>query len=171
MQAILTSPRTVSVTSTPNYKLLVCTEHEAEKLASFYASIFNVYPVPIFDSAYIKKCMQGGNLFLAYLHEDKIISAVCAEMNVPYRNAEITDCATLPDYRKFKLMQDLINKLEGELIKKNISCFYSIARAKSYGMNAVFHRLDYRYRGRLANNCYIYEDMEDMNVWVKIVEG
>ena len=103
----------------------------------------------------------------AGIETEEIISAVCGEVNQQYRNAEITDCATLPDYRKFKLMQFLITRLEEELRSRRIYCLYSIARANSYGMNAVFHRLYYQYRGRLANNCNIFEDIEDMNVWMK----
>ncbi len=34
-------------------------------------------------------------------------------------------------------------------------------------MNAAFHQLGYTYTGRLANNCYIFDKLEDMNIWVK----
>ena len=34
-------------------------------------------------------------------------------------------------------------------------------------MNAVLHGLGYQYRGRLINNCYIFEKLENMNMWVK----
>ncbi len=150
-----------------DYSLIQCTEKDAEQLAELYKQVFKIYPVPMNHPAYVKKCMREGSVFFAYRHNEKIISAVCGEVNQQYRNAEITDCATLPDYRKFKLMQFLITRLEEELRSRRIYCLYSIARANSYGMNAVFHRLYYQYRGRLANNCNIFEDIEDMNVWMK----
>ena len=34
-------------------------------------------------------------------------------------------------------------------------------------MNLAFHQLGYTYTGRLANNCYIFDKLEDMNIWVK----
>jgi hypothetical protein len=57
--------------------------------------------------------------------------------------------------------------LEKHLEDNGIYCVYSIARALSFGMNAVFFQLGYEYRGRLANNCCIFDKIEDMNLWVK----
>jgi beta-lysine N6-acetyltransferase len=37
----------------------------------------------------------------------------------------------------------------------------------SFGMNAVLYQLGYNYCGRLMNNCYIYDKLENMNMWVK----
>ena len=167
LENILSSKLIDSKQSSHMYSLVNCMENHAEQLADLYRTVFKVYPVPMNNPMKKKKCMREGSVFLAYEHDGKMISAVSAEVNQRYRNAEITDCATLPDYRKFKLMQFLITMLEDELHSRRMYCLYSIARANSYGMNAVFHRLHYQYRGRLANNCYIFEDIEDMNVWVK----
>lgn len=161
---------TIKKKTTPlssEYTLQVCNDQDIEGLANLYASVFKVYPVPLNDPKYIQKSMQSGNIFLAYKHYNTIVSAVCGEVNNYYHNAEITDCATVPEYRQFGLVQLLLAELEKELFKRKIFCLYSIARARSYGMNAAFYRLQYKYRGRLANNCNIYEDIEDMNVWVK----
>ncbi|WP_050615299.1 putative beta-lysine N-acetyltransferase [Bacillus testis] len=150
-----------------SYPLVLCTEEHAEALASLYQSVFNVYPVPMDDPAYIVSCMEKGSVFLAFQDSDSLISAVCGEIDKERRNAEITDCATKPEYRQFGLMQKLIRLMETELRQRAIHCLYSIARAKSFGMNAAFDRLGYAYTGRLANNCYIFDDMEDMNMWCK----
>jgi hypothetical protein len=64
-------------------------------------------------------------------------------------------------------MKILLEKLEEDLQSQGIYCAYSIARALSFGMNAVLHQLGYMYRGRLLNNCYIFNKLENMNVWVK----
>jgi beta-lysine N6-acetyltransferase len=64
-------------------------------------------------------------------------------------------------------MKRLLTQLEKELVKNGIYCAYSIARALSYGMNKSFYQLGYSYTGRLTNNCYIFDKIEDMNVWVK----
>jgi beta-lysine N6-acetyltransferase len=121
------------------------------------------------DPEYIQKCIKGDTVFYVYTYEGKIVSAASAEINRFYHNAEITDCATLPEHRQFGLMKHLIVKLEEELLAQEIYCVYSIARALSFGMNAALHQQGYEYRGRLANNCYIFDKLEDMNMWVKSI--
>lgn len=64
-------------------------------------------------------------------------------------------------------MNHLIAALEKEMADREIFHVFSLARAASYGMNAVLHQSGYSYRGRLINNCYIYESLENMNVWCK----
>ncbi|MDG3044398.1 hypothetical protein OE903_12475 [Bacillus sp. B6(2022)] len=64
-------------------------------------------------------------------------------------------------------MHHLILALEQELQSMHIYVFYSLARALSYGMNQVFYQLGYTYTGRFQNNCYIFDKIEDMNLWVK----
>jgi beta-lysine N6-acetyltransferase len=136
-------------------------------LAALYKEVFQIYPTPLHDPEYIKKTLQEGTIYYCFQEKNKIVSAASAEVNLIYKNAELTDCATLMSHRKHGLMKFLLQKLEEYLQKNGIYCAYSLARAKSYGMNAVFHQIGYSYRGRLMNNCYIYKQLEDMNVWVK----
>ncbi|WP_070119632.1 putative beta-lysine N-acetyltransferase [Bacillus marinisedimentorum] len=140
---------------------------DAEQLAALYGEIFKIYPTPVTNPAYIRKGMENGTIFYIGETDGRIISAASADVNRNYFNAELTDCATLPEYRKGGLIKQLLEQLEGELKKQGIFCAYSIARALSFGMNAAFYQLGYHYGGRLANNCYIYDKIEDMNVWVK----
>ncbi|RFU66446.1 putative beta-lysine N-acetyltransferase [Peribacillus saganii] len=140
---------------------------DAPQLADLYMSVFQVYPVPMNSPDYIREVMEGDTVFYIYQYNNQIISAASAEINRTYFNAEITDCATLPEHRQFGLMKLLIAGLEQELSQMGIFCTYSIARSLSFGMNAALHQLGYLYGGRLANNCYIFSSLEDMNVWVK----
>ncbi|WP_191556821.1 putative beta-lysine N-acetyltransferase [Metabacillus idriensis] len=142
-------------------------EHDAEKLAELYKAVFEVYPTPLHSSDYIQKTMRDGTIYFLAEKENTIVSAASAEINAAYNNAEITDCATLPEVRKHKLMRSLILLLEQKLCDQGVFCVYSIARAESFGMNAVLHQLDYEYTGRLTNNCVISTDLENMNVWCK----
>jgi putative beta-lysine N-acetyltransferase len=142
-------------------------EHDAKKLAELYRGVFEVYPTPLHSSDYIQKTMRDGTIYYLAEKGDNIVSAASAEINSAYHNAEITDCATLPEVRKHKLMRSLILLLEQKLYENGIFCAYSIARADSFGMNAVLHQLDYEYTGRLTNNCAISTDLENMNVWCK----
>ena len=142
-------------------------KQDAAELARLYGSIFELYPVPLNEEAYIHSAMEKGGRFYVCTLGDRIVSAASAEVDLFYKNAEITDCATLPEHRKHGLMKEIISALEKDLHNDGIFCLYSIARALSFGMNAAFHGLGYKYRGRLANNCYIMDKLEDMNVWVK----
>jgi beta-lysine N6-acetyltransferase len=151
----------------PPFRLVRFKPEDARELAELYKAVFQIYPVPMDDPRYIEKSMENGTVFLGVKHEGKIVSAASAEIHSFYRNAELTDCATLPDFRKHGLMKILIAKLEEELASQGVYCAYSIARSLSYGMNAALHQLGYSYRGRLANNCYIFDKLEDMNIWVK----
>ncbi|MFJ7745864.1 putative beta-lysine N-acetyltransferase [Peribacillus sp. NPDC097295] len=161
-------PLKVGVDTPPSsYHGRMADETDAVKLAGLYRTVFEVYPTPMNDPLYVKKCMENGTVFYIFEHEGVIVSAASAEINDFYHNAEITDCATLPEYRQYGLMKHLIEKLERHLVSHGIYCIYSIARSLSFGMNAVLHQHGYRYRGRLANNCFIFDKMEDMNLWVK----
>lgn len=154
-------------TPPPIYIIKKLEEADAEQLAQLYRTIFQIYPVPLDDPDYIKKTMRNGTVYYGFYCDGEIVSAASAEKNDIYKNAELTDCATLPAHRKHKLMKWLLETLEDDLRTDGIYCAYSIARALSFGMNMVLHQLGYVYKGRLLNNCYIFDKLEDMNVWVK----
>ncbi|MBN8190638.1 putative beta-lysine N-acetyltransferase [Bacillus sp. NTK074B] len=145
--------------------ITVATVEHANDLAELYQEVFKLYPVPLHDPDYVKESMKNGTIFVCIEENGKIISAASAEVSSSNQNAELTDCATRPSHRKGGYMKHLLRRLENELIQQNIFCAYTIARALSFGMNAAFHQLGYRYRGRLANNCIIFDKMEDMNIW------
>jgi beta-lysine N6-acetyltransferase len=149
------------------YELKKANEGCAEELSGLYRQVFQIYPTPLHDPEYVKKTMKEGTIYYVYFHQGKIVSAASAEVNAFYKNAELTDCATLTEHRKYGLMKIILRELEGELKRQGIFCAYSIARSLSFGMNAVLFQLGYKYRGRLMNNCYIYDKLENMNMWVK----
>lgn len=140
---------------------------DAVNLAALYQEVFQIYPTPLNNPDYIKETMDEGTIYYGFLYNGQIVSAASAEVNDFYKNAELTDCATLPEHRKHGLMKILLEQLEHELKSNGVYCAYSIARALSFGMNAALYQLGYSYTGRLMNNCYIYDKLEDMNVWLK----
>lgn len=142
-------------------------QNDAEKLAALYRSIFTLYPVPLFDPEYIKESMKNGNIYFAAEKDGAVISAASAEINRTFANAEISDCATHPENRSQRLIYRIINMLEEELRTEGVYCTYSLARARSAGMNAVLLNSGYYYTGRLLNNCWILESLENMNIWCK----
>ncbi|MCY9091453.1 putative beta-lysine N-acetyltransferase [Bacillus mojavensis] len=137
------------------------------QLSMLYKKVFRTYPAPVFDPAYIEKTMNEHTLYYVMLEDDRLIGAASADINPELGHAEMTDCAVLPDYRGRSLTSILIDVLEKEMIKQDIFQVFSLARAASFGMNAVLYHSGYQYGGRLINNCYIGEGLENMNIWCK----
>lgn len=153
----------------PGFIISKISRGQAGELVNLYRQVFSSYPSPLFNPDYVRKVMQTHVTFFGAFAGDKLVSAASADMDLHNRNAEITDCATLPEYRGKGLLNNLIRTLEQELSTINIGTLYSLARAGSYGMNAALYRLGYDYRGRFINNCHIGGRFEDMNLWVKTV--
>jgi putative beta-lysine N-acetyltransferase len=150
-----------------HYHFRKATSSDAKKLAELYAMVFAIYPTPMNDPEYVKRMIEAGTIFYIVESNKQIVSAASADINQLFHHAELTDCATLPEHRKYGLMKKLLIHLEADLKNSGIFCAFSIARALSFGMNAAFYQLGYQYNGRLTNNCYIFDKLEDMNVWVK----
>lgn len=163
---ILSKPREYKQTDT-TFLIRKATPEDANELATLYDAVFQIYPTPLNNPEYIQRVMKDSTIFYVAVDNGVIVSAASAEVNHTFYNAELTDCATLDSYRKHGLMKKLLTQLENELMNSGIYCAYSIARALSYGMNKSFYQLGYSYTGRLTNNCYIFDKIEDMNVWVK----
>lgn len=161
-------PQKVELPKAPEaYKIRKATVEDAVALSELYKAVFEIYPTPVSNPTYLKQVMTEDTVFYVAEKDGIIVSAASAEMNKEFFNAEITDCATLQSHRKHGLMKIIIDRLEADLYEQQIFCAYSIARALSFGMNAVFHQRGYNYTGRLTKNCKIYDKFEDMNVWIK----
>ena len=65
------------------------------------------------------------------------------------------------------LAQHLLSALEQDTAERRIFNLYTIARARSAGMNRVFFNGGYAWSGTLVNNCHIAGQFEDMHVWCK----
>ncbi|MFZ5641584.1 MAG: putative beta-lysine N-acetyltransferase [Bacillota bacterium] len=137
------------------------------QLVELYKKVFTSYPVPITDQDYMQETMQTKNHFKIILHRNKIVSAASAEMDANNLTAELTDCASLPEYRGRGLMSKLIQALEEEMRRRKFISVYTIARATGKGINLIFRKQGYEYGGRFINNCTICGSFEDMNLWHK----
>lgn len=165
IQELVNDKSKSEVPSTENIK--IATFSQAAELARLYKVIFKVYPTPLSEETHIIRTMQEGTVY-AYIEIDRqIVSAASAEVNFKFKNAELTDCATLPQAEGKGHMKKLLFFLEQKLRADGISCCYTIARSESFSMNKAFAQLGYTYGGRLVNNCFIYSGIEDMNVWYK----
>jgi putative beta-lysine N-acetyltransferase len=143
---------------------------DIDVLVELYRSVFASYPSPLLHASYLRSVFDSDSLFAVAERKGQVIAAASAELHHHDRAAELTDCATRPDARGGGLMVHLLRRLEVELVARRYVCAYTMARARSFGMNRVFHRLGYAFMGRLVNNCDIYGAIEDMNIWVRRLE-
>jgi putative beta-lysine N-acetyltransferase len=141
-------------------------EHCVE-MAEIYSKVFDSYPFPIFDSAYLEKTMKDNVLYAGVFFNNELVSVASAEMDLKNMNAEMTDFATLPEHRGNGFAVFLLQFLEKEMIRKNFHVLYTIARAISQGMNITFKKCGYSYSGTLINNTNIGGSIESMNIWYK----
>ena len=135
-------------------------------LAKLYRQVFASYPTPVGNVDYLAATAGKSAYYRLITWQGKLVSAAAGELDDTNNNAEMTNCATLPEFRGKGLMHYLLNELDQQCARKGIACRYTLARAGSYGMNLVFYRLNYRYGGTLINNCHIAGGFENMNIWV-----
>ena len=147
----------------------ICTPEDAHAMALVYRSVFDSYPFPIDDPAFITQSMQEGTLYAAVERDGEIAALASAECNVSEHAwyAEMTDFATRHAYRGNGYAVQLLAFLEQKARDRGILTLYTIARAASYGMNCTFAKCGYTFGGRLKNNTQISGTIESMNVWYR----
>lgn len=151
-----------------NYTLTLATRDHIPGLVALYRRVFETYPSPLTHPDYILQTMERNVVYRVIMNgEGDIVSAASAEIDEKHKNAEMTDCATNTSERGKGLMFHILHHLEDDLRERGVTTAYTLARAQSKGMNRVFYRLGYEFSGRLVNNCDIYGEYEDMNIWVK----
>lgn len=145
-------------------------ESDIKGIIELFYNVFSMYPSPMYDEECIKQTMKEKILYKVALDKDRIISVASADMDSNNLNAEITNCATYPQYRGKGILSNIIYSLESELKKREFITLYSISRATNPGINYAFSKNGYKYRGRLINNCNICGAFEDMNIWTKRIK-
>jgi putative beta-lysine N-acetyltransferase len=148
-------------------KIKIINEDRINDLIKLYKNVFLTYPFPIFDKDFIKNEMEKGTKYYGIYNDGKLIAASSSEINYKDSNVEMTDFATLGEYRGNSLSYYLLNKMECDIKKSKIKTAYTIARSLSYGMNITFSKLGYNLAGTLFNNTNISGDFENMNVYYK----
>jgi lysine 2,3-aminomutase len=149
------------------FKIRVCGKHDINEMTSLYEKVFETYPFPINDNDYLLETMKDNILYFGIWDGNKLIALSSSETDKENLTAEMTDFATHPEYRKIGFASLLLKAMEVELKKRKFRILYTIARAKSHGMNIVFSRNGYEYTGTLTNNTNIFGNIESMNVWYK----
>lgn len=170
LQKIIRDERThfkKSAESIPQFPIELCTTANAEELASFYSKLFVSYPFPIFNPAYLREIMGENVQYYCIREDNQIVATAATELNSAEKYVEMTDFATLPEWRGKGLAASLLRHMDKEVCPLGIATAFTIARATSYGMNRVFKNCGYNYSGLLINNTQIGGRIQSMAVWYK----
>jgi beta-lysine N6-acetyltransferase len=140
---------------------------DAKDIAALYRSVFKTYPFPVFDPHYIHQSMQGQIRYFIIRKSHQLVAVASCEFDFENKNIEVTDFATDLQFRGRGFAGTLLNAIETDLRKEGILLAYTIARALSRPINAIFAGAGYQFGGLLPNNTNICGSMESMNVWYK----
>lgn len=151
----------------PGQVCVIMDKKDVKVMAQLYRQVFASYPFPIHDPAYLARTMDQNLVYYGILADDQLVALASTEHDFDGQNAEMTDFATLPDFRSHGLASYLLNQMEQALKKAGFKTAYTIARAYSFGMNITFAKHGYSYGGTLTNNTQISGDLESMVVWYK----
>ncbi len=148
------------------------TPGDAPALASIYREVFETYPVPIHDPAYLAEEMQRNLRCFCILEPGgRIASVAAAEVDRAGKFAEMTGFATVPGYRGRGFAACLLRRLEEEMRLIGVKTAFAIARACSPPANITFARAGYTYAGTLPESVNICGSLEDMNFWYRTLAG
>ena len=151
----------------PGLSCLIMGKKDVEAMAELYRKVFASYPFPIHDPAYLARTMDENLVYYGIMADDQLIALASTEHDFEGQNAEMTDFATLPEFRSHGLASYLLNQMEQGFKKAGGKTAYTIARAYSFGMNITFAKHGYSYGGTLTNNTQISGDLESMAIWYK----
>jgi len=142
-----------------------CGPDDTEALADLYRAVFATYPFPITDPEYLRSTMESHIRYWAVWDGDCPVAASSAEMAPAERNVEMTDFATLPACRGYRLSSYLLTRMEETMKRDGFTVAYTICRAESYPINITFSRAGYRFGGTLRNNTRISGAGEMQNIF------
>lgn len=151
----------------PSFKVALLGSSDVEEITQIYREVFISYPFPIHNPGYILKTMKENIQYYGIRVNGKLAALSSAEIDLNGGNAEMTDFATLPEFRGRKLSIVLLNAMEKKMKKQSIFTLYTIARLNSLAMNLTFLHKGYRYAGTLIKNTNISGSIESMNVLYK----
>ena len=154
-------------TSTEGITLRRLDKADYEQITEIYREVFVTYPFPIYNPGFILKSIEDGTQYYGAEIEGKLVALASAEIDKKGKNAEMTDFATLPQFRGRSLAVLLLGEIEKAMKVQGITTLYTIARLNSVGMNKTFLKMNYCYSGTLIKNTHIAGKIESMNVLYK----
>jgi putative beta-lysine N-acetyltransferase len=155
------------ITPAAHWQVIPLDKEYAEEMAHLYREVFPSYPFPIHEASYLCETMCDNVSYFGIKHQGRLIALAAAEQDWENMAVEMTDFATLPEFRGQQLAAALLNKMESSMSQLGFRQAFTIARAASVGMNRTFAKNGYHYQGRLINNTQISGQIESMNIWCK----
>jgi putative beta-lysine N-acetyltransferase len=152
---------------TAQFKIRRCGPADTFEMAEIYKTVFSSYPFPIHRPEYLKTTMDSHVDYYGVEHAGALVALSSAEIDRASQAAEMTDFATLPEWRGNALSIHLLLAMEQGIAEKGVKTAFTIARAISAGMNITFAKAGYEFGGRLTNNTNISGSIESMNIWYK----
>ncbi|MFN2366654.1 MAG: putative beta-lysine N-acetyltransferase [Desulfurivibrionaceae bacterium] len=150
------------------YEIRQCRPEECAEMAGLFGEIFASYPFPVHDPDYIERTMAEDVVYYGvWSRSGQLVALASAEQDPVESNVEMTDFVTAPSHRRQGLARQLLEVMEADMGWRGITVAYTIARAKSIGINKTFANAGYIYGGTLVNNTQICGRLESMNVWHK----
>jgi putative beta-lysine N-acetyltransferase len=137
------------------------------EMSRVYRIVFPTYPFPIDDPSFLEQAMQNDVVFFKLARGGRIGALASAEIDADNRAVEMTDFATLPEFRGQGAAQCLLGAMEQAMRQRGYQTAFTIARAYSTGMNVTFAKHGYTHGGTLTMNTNIGGAIESMNVWSK----
>jgi putative beta-lysine N-acetyltransferase len=142
---------------------------DAAEIGALMGAVFADYPSSL-APGHLARLIETGSSRFRWVRDGSgtMVAVASAEIDRARRNAEMTDCATLPRERGGGLMVWILRALERDLAREEgITDLYTLARADEIGMNCAFAKLGYAYTGCLVNNCRMPNGWESMNIWCR----
>jgi len=154
--------------ATQSLNIRICGPEDADEMSQVFKAVFKTYPFPIFDADYLVTVMKSEQARYFCMENHRQINAIAAaEIDFEHKGVEMTDFATLPEYRELGFAGYLLENMERAMTGQGMKIAFSIARALSPGMNMLFAGRGYAFGGTLVNNTHISGRIESMNVWYK----
>jgi putative beta-lysine N-acetyltransferase len=149
------------------FRVEKCQPEDALEMSQVFKDVFETYPFPVFDPQYLVDSIHSHVTYFCIRKDNRIVALAAAEMDPVNQAAEMTDFATLSEYRRQGMADSLLKAMDAEMAHQGQQTAYSIARSLSTGMNITFAKNGYRYGGTLGNNTHIAGRIESMNIWYK----
>jgi putative beta-lysine N-acetyltransferase len=149
------------------FRVEKCQPEDALEMSTVFKDVFTTYPFPIFDPQYLVDSIHRHVTYFCIRKNRRIVALAAADIDPVNQAAEMTDFATLSEYRRHGMAGCLLNAMDADMRQQGMQTAFSIARSLSAGMNITFAKNGYRYGGTLGNNTHIAGRIESMNIWYK----
>ncbi len=155
------------VATQTDVRTILALPRDAERIAALIDVTFHDYPTPSHDPHYIRSQIESGVPFRYVIEDNRIVACASADLVPDALTAELTDCATLPEYRRKSYMWTLLTDLMWDLEQKKYCSAFTYSRARIPAINVLFKKLGFQFCGCVHQSCRIGEGLEDMNMWIR----